>query len=100
MSIDIKAQTDVTFAVTVTVTVTGTGTVSASTHTTHIVTVSDDYHYTLTKGVISKEQLIALSFDFLLAREANTSILARFELPVIARYFPEYETDIVALCPS
>ncbi|WP_438996154.1 hypothetical protein [Candidatus Puniceispirillum sp.] len=98
MSIDIKAQTDVTFAVTGTVT--GTGTVSASTHTTHIVTVSDDYHYTLTKGVISKEQLIALSFDFLLAREPNISILARFELPVIARYFPEYETDIVALCPS
>ena len=94
MSIDIKAQTDVIFAVTVT----GTGT--ASTHTTHIVTVSDDYHYTLTKDVISKEQLIALSFDFLLAREPNTSILARFELPVIARYFPEYETDIIALCPS
>ncbi|ADE40314.1 hypothetical protein [Candidatus Puniceispirillum marinum] len=90
MSIDIKAQSDVTFAVTIT----------ASTRTSHIVTVSDEYHHTLTKGVISKEQLVALSFDFLLAREPNTSILACFELPVIARYFPEYESDIVALCPS
>lgn len=90
MSIDINAQSDVTFAVTVT----------ASTPTTHIVTISDDYHHTLTKGVISKEQLIALSFEFLLAREPNTSILTRFELPVIARYFPEYETDIIALCQS
>jgi hypothetical protein len=90
MSIDIKAQSEVTFAVTIT----------ASTRTSHIVTVSDEYHHTLTKGVISKEQLVALSFDFLLAREPNTSILAYFELPVIARYFPEYETDIVALCPS
>ena len=90
MSIDIKAQSDITFVVTVT----------ASSPTTHIVSVSDAYHKTLTKGAISKEQLIAFSFDFLLAREPNTSILARFELPVIALYFPEYETDIVALCES
>ena len=40
------------------------------------------------------EQLVRRSFDFLLEREPNTSILRQFELPVIARYFPEYERVI------
>ena len=35
--------------------------------------------------------LVRRSFVFLLAREPKTSILRRFELLVIARYFPEYE---------
>lgn len=34
------------------------------------------------------------SFEFLLEREPNTSILSRFDLPVIARYFPDYEEDL------
>ena len=88
MSIDIRTQNNNSFEITI----------AASIQTSHIVTVSDDYYQTLTKGVISKEQLIAFSFDFLLAREPDTSILARFELPVIARYFPEYEASVKAAC--
>lgn len=42
----------------------------------------------------STEELIQESFRFLLEREPNTSILASFELPVIGRYFPEYEKEI------
>ena len=34
------------------------------------------------------------SFVFLLERESRESILRRFELPVIERYFPEYPTEI------
>lgn len=34
--------------------------------------------------------LVRRSFEFLLAREPNTSILATFDLSVIERYFPEY----------
>jgi hypothetical protein len=34
------------------------------------------------------------SFEFLLDREPNTSILRTFDLPVIQRYFPEYERTI------
>jgi hypothetical protein len=30
------------------------------------------------------------SFEFLLEREPASSILSRFALPVIERYFPEY----------
>lgn len=44
----------------------------------------------------SPEQLLQESFRFLLEREPNTSILPSFELPVIGRYFPEYEQEIRA----
>lgn len=36
------------------------------------------------------EQLLQASFLFLLAREPKEAILARFELPVIEQYFPEF----------
>jgi len=38
----------------------------------------------------SAEALLAASFAFLLENEPKESILRRFELPVIERYFPEY----------
>jgi hypothetical protein len=34
------------------------------------------------------------SFRFLLEREPKESILRRFNLTVISRYFPEYEREI------
>ena len=69
-------------------------TVTAKTRTVHIVTLADDYHQKLTGGKVTSEKLIEKSFEFLLERESNTSILSHFELPVIARYFPEYEKVI------
>ena len=42
----------------------------------------------------SVEELLEESFRFLLEREPNTSILSRFDLPLINRYFPEYEREI------
>jgi len=38
--------------------------------------------------------LVKRSFEFLLAREANTSILREFDLSTIERYFPEYAREI------
>ena len=38
----------------------------------------------------SAEALLAASFAFLLEHEPKESILRRFDLPVIERYFPEY----------
>jgi hypothetical protein len=35
------------------------------------------------------------SFEFMLARESNTSILREFDLSTIERYFPEYAREIV-----
>ena len=42
----------------------------------------------------SAEELLEESFRFLLERESNNSILSSFDLPVIGRYFPEYEQEI------
>jgi hypothetical protein len=38
--------------------------------------------------------LVRRSFVFLLRHEPKESILASFDLPVIGRYFPDYETEI------
>lgn len=62
--------------------------------TTHIVSVRPDYAEKLVNGRIPTEALIKKSFEFLLERESNTSILRSFDLSVIARYFPEYEREI------
>jgi hypothetical protein len=40
------------------------------------------------------EELIEASFRFLLEREPKESILRRFDLAVIERYFPEYPSLI------
>ena len=39
-------------------------------------------------------RLLEESFRFLLEREPKEAILPRFDLPVIARYFPNYPTEI------
>lgn len=69
-------------------------TVEDLSNTKHEVTLTDEYHQNLTSGKISKKELIKISFEFLLKRESNTMIMSRFDLPVINRYFPEYETAI------
>jgi hypothetical protein len=43
------------------------------------------------------EELIEASFAFLLEREPKEAILARFELPVIERYFPDYPARIAGM---
>ena len=69
-------------------------TIADQTTTNHRVTVDPAYHEKLTDGHISTDKLVEKSFEFLLQRESNTSILRAFELSVIGRYFPEYETTI------
>lgn len=71
--------------------------VQGKTSTTHLVTVPPAYAAKLMEEGVSVDLLVTRSFDFLLEREPNTSILSRFELPVIARYFPEYERVIRAM---
>ena len=71
-------------------------TVEGRTTTTHTVTVSLDYYKKLTGGRVTADELVEKSFEFLLERESNTSILSTFDLPVIQRYFPDYERTITA----
>lgn len=69
-------------------------TVESRSTTVHRVSVPELYYHQLTRGKVTYETLLEKSFEFLLAREPNTSILRSFELSVIERYFPEYESVI------
>jgi hypothetical protein len=61
--------------------------------TTHDVTVSPADVDRLGSGG-TPEKLIEASFRFLLDRESKESILRRFDLSLISRYFPEYPSRI------
>ena len=71
--------------------------VEGTTTTTHKVTVTHSYYEKLTGKRVAPDVLVEKSFRFLLERESNTSILRRFDLPVIGQYFPEYEKTIKTL---
>lgn len=62
--------------------------------TSHTVSLSDASYQKLAGGKVSAEELVRKSFEFLLEREPKESILGKFDLPVIGRYFPEYEREI------
>ena len=61
---------------------------------THRVTLTPDDYRRLSGGKIEPRELIRRSFEFLLARERKESILSEFDLPLIGRYFPEYEREL------
>ncbi len=83
-TIDVKALNEKTFMVTV----------HAGSTTQHEVNVELAYAQKLTGGKMSTTELVRQSFEFLLERESNNSILRRFDLSVINHYFPEYERKI------
>jgi len=60
----------------------------------HRVTLKDADYQRLTGGKVAPEELIRKSFEFLLEHEPKESILGRFDLTVISRYFPQYEREI------
>ena len=65
--------------------------VSAAISTEHRVTLTDAYWEQVWNSRLPKKEIISRSFGFLLEREPNSSILRSFDLPVIQRYFSEYE---------
>jgi len=90
MTISIKEITSNEFQVTV----------NSNSLTTHNVMVTDEVHQDLTDGKVTKNELLDFSFQFLLDREPNTSILASFELTVISKYFPEYKQSVRDWCAN
>ena len=62
--------------------------------TEHIVLLSDRFHQDVCKHKLTKTELITKSFEFLLDRESNQSILKKFNLEVISQYFPEYIDEV------
>ena len=60
----------------------------------HTVSLSPGYYEKLSGKQVSEEVLIERSFQFLLEHEPKESILREFDLPLIGRYFPDYESEI------
>ena len=63
----------------------------SNTETNHQVTISDNFINKYHIKNLTKKEIIEQSFIFLLERESNTSILRKFDIEVIANYFPEYK---------
>jgi hypothetical protein len=63
--------------------------------TAHTVEVPAEYYKKLTGGRITAEDLVVRTFRFLLQREPKEMIMSSFDLPVVGRYFPEYESLIM-----
>jgi hypothetical protein len=62
--------------------------------TQHQVTMSRSIYKKLTGGKVSAEWCIEAAFLFLLDHEPKESILSRFDVTVISRYFPSFEKDL------
>jgi hypothetical protein len=68
--------------------------IEGTTESTHRVTLKQDDYLRLSGEKIEPNELIRQSFEFLLERESKESILPQFDLPLIGRYFPEYEREL------
>ncbi|MDA8297293.1 MAG: hypothetical protein M0004_12030 [Actinomycetota bacterium] len=66
---------------------------------THHVEVPDGLATRLGWPEPDEDRLVECSFEFLLEREPASSILRRFGLEVIGRYFPEYEAEMRRRAP-
>ena len=62
--------------------------------TRHQVTMSRETCERLTSGKNTPERCLEAAFQFLLDREPKESILRRFDVTAISRYFPEFEREI------
>jgi hypothetical protein len=62
--------------------------------TDHVVMLDHDALRDLAPPGASPEELVLESFRFLLEREPREAILRRFDLPVITRYYADYEEAI------
>ena len=71
--------------------------VTKNASTVHIVLLNDRFHLDVSNNKLTKTELITKSFEFLLERESNQSILKKFNLEVISQYFPEYIDEIKKL---
>ena len=60
----------------------------------HRVTMDRETCQRLTAGQHSPERCLEASFRFLLDHESKESILPRFDITVISRYFPEFEREL------
>ena len=60
----------------------------------HHVTMKRQTYEQLTAGKCTPERCLEAAFRFLLDREPKESILGRFDVTVISRYFPEFGREL------
>jgi hypothetical protein len=66
----------------------------SASQTRHKVSMDKQYYEKISTRIISPEDFVRKSFEFLLKRENKDSILKEFNIKQIRDYFPEYETEI------
>ena len=72
--------------------------VVGDTTTCHEVIVTDKVLLELTNNLVSKKDLLDFSFNFLLRKEPNTSIMTTFEISIISQFFTEYKNEVRSWC--
>jgi hypothetical protein len=68
--------------------------IEGASESSHRVTLKPGDYNRLAAGKIEPKELVRRSFEFLLENESKESILSRFDLSVIGRYFPQFEREI------
>jgi hypothetical protein len=68
--------------------------IEGASESSHRVTLKPEYLNRIAAGQIESRELIRRAFEFLLEREPKESILFRFDLQDIQRYFPDFEREI------
>jgi hypothetical protein len=68
--------------------------IEGASESSHRVTLKPEYLNRIAAGKIQSQELIRRAFEFLLEREPKESILSRFDLQDIQRYFPDFEREI------
>lgn len=62
--------------------------------TSHTVTLKPADYERIAGGKVEPAELVRMAFEFLLENEPKESILGRFDLPLIGRYFPNFEPEM------
>ena len=62
--------------------------------TSHRVTMKTADYERISGGKVEPTELVKRAFEFLLAREPKESILAKFDLSIIGKYFAEFEREM------
>jgi len=68
--------------------------IEGASESSHRVTVKPEDYQRLSGGRVEAPELVRRSLEFLLENEPKESILGRFDLSVIGRYFPNFEQEI------
>ena len=68
--------------------------VEGKSETSHVVTLKPADYERIAGGKVLPDELVKMAFEFLLGNEPKESILGRFDLSLIGRYFPNFESEM------